>query len=261
MKKEIREVNKEKGILQCTTVGERWYIKETTNSTTGMPEFEYVPSTTWICESSPRGIGFYRWLADKGWDESEAIKIAAGDKGSKVHAAIDALIAGHEVKIDSAFLNPSTDKQEELTLEEYEAVMSFSDWYKEAKPKILIHDFVVWGNGYAGTVDMLCEVDGKVYLVDFKTSQQVFLSHELQVSAYVHALPDGMIKPPVGIAILQIGYRKNKKRFKFTELEDKYAQFLAAKSFWENEYKDVKPLQRDYPLSLCLNIAGTAKVS
>ena len=28
----------------------------------------------------PKGIAFYKWLAEKGWDESQALKSAAGDK-------------------------------------------------------------------------------------------------------------------------------------------------------------------------------------
>jgi len=247
MKKEIRTVNKEKGILQVTTFDERWYAKPETDKITGLPVFTFVPSVTWIADHYPKGIAFYKWLANKGWDEAEVIKQAAADKGSKVHKAICALIDGGTIKIDSKLINPETEKEEELTLEEYDAVMSFVEWHKEAKPKILDREFVVWGNGYAGTVDLLCEINGEQFIVDFKTSQYIWPSHELQVSAYgatFEKLPK--------LAILQLGYRLNKKKYKFTEIDFQMQEFMAAKLIWAKEQKGVEPKQKDYPLEISI---------
>lgn len=247
MKKIIRNVDEKKGIVQVTTVDERWYIRQSEDKVTGLPAYEYVPSVTWIAEHYPKGIAFYKWLANKGWDEAEALKIAAGDKGSKVHQAVALLIDGHEIKIDTALTNPETGIAEPLSLEEYEAIISFTDWFREVKPKIISREFVIWGDGYAGTVDLLCEIGGKKYIVDFKTSQHIWPSHELQLSAYKQA---GY--KDTNIAILQLGYRLNKKKFKFTEIDDKYPEFLAAKVIWANEQKGVSPKQKDYPMSIQL---------
>jgi len=247
MKKEIRTVDEKKGILQVTTVDERWYIKPSVDSITGLPSYVYVPSVTWICEHYPKGIGFYKWLANKGWDEAEALKEAAGDKGSKVHQAVALLIDGQTITMEHALTNPKTEQAEQLSLEEYEAVVSFADWFAKAKPKIIQKEFAVWGDGYAGTVDLLCEIDGQTYIVDFKTSQYIWPSHELQVSAYAKTL-----NKPVKMAILQLGYRLNKNRYKFTEVEDNYQEFLAAKLIWAKEQKGVCPKQKDYPLSIKL---------
>lgn len=247
MKKEIRLVNQKKRILQVTTVDERWYIREATDKVTGLPVYEYVPSVTWIAEHYPKGIAFYKWLANKGWDEAEALKEAAGDKGSKVHHAISNLIDGQTVGINDKYLNPSTGKEEDLTLEEYEAIISFTDWVRDIKPKFLEKDLTVWGEGYAGTIDLLCEINNKPYIVDFKTSQYIWPSMELQISAYKHAQ-----EKEVSLAILQLGYRLNKKKYKFTEIDDNYQEFLAAKLIWAKEQKGVYPKQKDYPLSVSL---------
>ena len=249
MKKEIRQFDQEKKILQVTTIDERWYAKETEDKITGLPRFEYVPSVTWICDHYPKGTGFYKWLASKGWDEAEAIKNAAGDKGSKVHKAVQALIEGATINIDAKFLNPSTEKEEELTLGEYDCLMSFVLWHKETNPQFLKWEFCVWGDGYAGTVDLFCTINGEPYLVDFKTSQYIWPSHELQVSAYKRA---GDFPSETKLAILQLGYKLNKKRFKFTDIEEQYQEFLAAKLIWAKEQKGVEPKQRDYPMSIKL---------
>ena len=237
MKIQIKKVDTERQIVQITTTDERWYkVKDM-----------FVPSVTWIAGHYPKGIGFYKWLADKGWDEAEAIKQAAGDKGSKVHKAIEDIILGKEVKIDAKYRNNSTEQDEELTPQEYECVMSFVAWLDEINPEILATEYVAVneGIGYAGTVDMKLKINGEIWLVDIKTSQSVWPEYELQVSAYKHADPEVQ-----KMAILQVGYNRNKSKFKFTEVGDKFGLFLAAKEIWANETAGVQPSQKDYPLSL-----------
>jgi hypothetical protein len=175
MRKIIKEVDEKRGILQITIADERFYVKEIRNPVTDLPEFLYVPSVTWIAGHYPKGIAFWRWLAENGWDESQAIKQAAGDKGSKVHDAISAILRGEEVKIDSKFLNRSTDQFEELTLEECDCILSFVNWRKEVKPESLAWDVTVFSEkyGYAGSIDYICKINGVTYIVDFKTSQRV----------------------------------------------------------------------------------------
>lgn len=275
MKKEIRTVDEKKGILQVTTVDERWYVRDMTDPETGLPKYRFYPSVTWICDHYPKGVAFYKWLASKGWDEAESIKTAAGDKGSKVHYAIRDLIEGRIVAIDAKYRNNSTGEDEELSLEEYDCLMAFALWHKEVKPKFIACEFAVWADlcqnklclchntggktcceecagGYAGTVDLLCEIAGQLYLVDFKTSQYIWPSHELQVSAYKHAGGEETLKAK--LAILQVGYKLNKRRYKFTEVDDCYNEFLAARTIWAKEQKGVHPHQKDYPLRVRLDL-------
>src|SRR5690242_10192739 len=128
MKKIIRETDDKRGIVQVTIADERWYMKPGNDPLTKLPTMLAVPSVTWIAGHYPKGIGFYKWLADKGWDESQAIKQAAGNKGSKVHHAIDAILDGFEVRIDSKYINHETEQLEELSLEEVDCIKAFVDW-------------------------------------------------------------------------------------------------------------------------------------
>lgn len=250
MKKEIRVVDEKKGILQVTTVDERWYVREFIDENTQDVKTVFVPSVTWICDHYPKGVAFYKWLASKGWDEAESIKTAAGEKGSRVHKAIQDLIEGKEVLIDAKYPSITDEEPRELSFEEYDAVVSFARWFKETNPDILACEFNVWGDGYAGTVDLMCRIGTDIYIVDFKTSAYIWPSHELQCSAYKHAIGVDEIK----LAILQVGYRMNKKRFKFTEIDDQYQEFLAAKLIWAKEQKGVEPHQKDYPMSVRLDL-------
>ena len=266
MKKEIKIVNEELGIVQITTYDERWYAFTKTDTATGLPAYHYVPSVTWICEHYPKGIPFYKWLADKGWNEAEAIKIAAGDKGSKVHHAVLDLLMGNVIQMSDKYWNETTEKDEELTVEEYACVLSFADWFTSqtingTPPEIKVNELSVINKteNYAGTIDLICVIADQHWIIDFKTSQYIWPSHELQLSAYKHALKNKE-KIPYKLGILQLGYHQNKRHYKFTEIADKYDEFLAAKVIWANETKGVQPLQRDYPLSVTLNIPKESEV-
>lgn len=251
MKKEIRTVDHGRGIVQITTFDERWYARPVVDEATGIPtSYEFVPSVTWICGHYPKGIGFYKWLANHGWDEAEEIKQAAGGKGSKVHFGVAALVEGQKVCMESRFRNPSLGVDEPLTVEEWEALMSFVDWFKREKPEVIRSEYVVWNPqyGYAGTVDLKCRLDGSVWGIDLKTSPEIWPSFELQLSAYKHADPE-----IERTAVLQLGYKRNKKqKYKFTEIEDQFPLFLASREIWKKETAGIVPLQRDYPLELSL---------
>lgn len=255
MQKQIRNVDKEKGIMQVTTVDERWYFRPKANATTGLPEFEYFPSSTWISSMYPKSKGFWMWLAEHGWDESEAIKNAAGDRGSKVHAATETLEKQGELSIDTVFKNNRTEMVETLTTEELDCIMSFAKWHEDMNPQVLATEMTVFGDFYAGTLDNIYRINGQIYIVDKKTSKQIWEEMKLQVSSYSHAHIDyvalGITKEEWEsrkLAILQLGYPLNKNKYKFTEIEDKYDLFKIAYQIWLNENPNSKPKQKDYPL-------------
>ncbi|MBW2993470.1 PD-(D/E)XK nuclease family protein, partial [Candidatus Woesearchaeota archaeon] len=180
--------------------------------------------------------------------------------GSKVHNAINDLLKGVVIKMDTKYMNPTTEKDEELTLAEYECLMSFVKWHDKYKPITLSTELVVFNENieYAGTLDYICKIDNKIYIIDFKTSQNIWQEHKLQLSAYKHCdinaamrNTENVIKNPK-LAILQIGYKRNKDGYKFTEIEDNFKLFLTARGIWLNEYAGVEPKQKDYPLQLSL---------
>lgn len=284
MKKIIREVDQKRGIVQVTIADERWYFKDAKDPATGNPIMKEVPSITWIAGHYPKGIHFYKWLAEKGWDEAEAIKQAAGDKGSKVHLAISAILRGEEVRIDSKFENKSKSSEdtpvvEELTFEEIECILAFIEWKKEIENDYTIES-IAWDTALfselhncAGTLDWLVRLTPKdggknplklngpaLFVIDFKTSQYIWTEYELQVSAYRRLVENGenpitykgqqLDTAGLKAAILQIGYKKNKNRYKFTPVEDAFDMFLTAQKIWANETDGQEPRKVDIPIVL-----------
>lgn len=272
MKKIIRVVDEKNGIHQVTIADERWYMKPIENLKTGIPEYKAVPSLTWIAQSYPKGVQYYKWLAEKGWDEAEAIKIAAGDKGSKVHEAIADILQGKEVRIDSKYLNRTNEQLEELTLEECDAILSFKKWYDEVKPTVIAWECSVYSeiHNFAGTIDLICKIDNDYWVIDFKTSQQIWPSHEIQINGYKaimagceHDIDILANLKDYKMAILQVGYRRNKDGYKFTEIEDQYEELLACQTIWKREHESEAPTKKDYPivLSEALTVAEAMKTN
>lgn len=273
MRKEIRRVDTERGILQVTTTGERWYSRATPDDVTGMDRIESRPSVSWIVSYYPKGPGYEAFLKSNG-DDAEVIKQLAGLHGYKEHQAIEILNKGKILgdgttfKMQDKVLNPTTREMEELDTEEYAGVCSYVDWWEtdgKLKYIMLASEFTTWPDAqrlaaktglnagcfaFAGTVDLKVKriADGKVGIIDVKRSKSVYPAHELQVSAYRES------EEADWAAILQINYKLPKtRRWKFTEVEDKFSLFRATMAVWQNENGNVAPLQRDFPLELKLS--------
>jgi len=261
MQKEIRELITKDGqkIWQITTNDERFYGKQTTNPTTGLPEIIWLPSVTWIKNYYYTSPYLVRWIADKGLTESERIKKEAGTKGDKIHQATEQLEKDGEIRIEDKFLNKETGQMEELTAEELEAVISYKDFIDDTNAEILANEMTVFSEKYAGTLDRIFRINGQIYIIDLKSSQSIRKDMIIQLSAYSHTEID---YTGLGItdeewkarklAVLQLGYQKNSKKYKFTEIEDRYDLFKLAYSVWQEENPDAKPKQRDFPLVIKL---------
>lgn len=278
MQKIIKEVDAKRGIVQVTVADERWYLKSNVDPVSGIPIYKGVPSVTWQGSYYPKGIGYYKWLGEHGWDESQALMREAGEKGSAVHKAIEMILANEEFRIDTK-VSMVDGTERELTFEELECVKSFCDWKAEMEKEWIITTvrngmtLISDKHNYGGTLDWLYTLthrqtgEVQVWLVDFKTSQQVWRSAEMQVSAYKRTIEAGenpvellnengtgtgkyLDVTAIRIAILQVGYRLNKRKYKFTEVEDCFDLFLVAQTIWQREVGDEQPRVVDFPIVL-----------
>jgi hypothetical protein len=266
MTKEIRRVDAERGICQCTTTDERWYTREEPDANTGLPSIVFRPSVTWICDLYPKGRGFENWLKRYG-DEADQIARIAADRGYRVHRAIALLNEGETVGINDP-IEGQSGAREPLTSDEYAGLLSYVDWWETEgrhQYKILKWEYTIWPNmqacaekynlpaelfHFAGTVDIkaLRIADNTTGIIDCKTSLDIYPSHQMQVSAYRKA------EGADWAALLQLNYRRNKtKKWKFTQVPDKFELFAATRKIWAEETAGVEPLQRDFPMSLTLS--------
>lgn len=251
MKIEFKQIVIDGGVefLRVTTTDERWYKIQD----------KFLPSVSWIASYCPKDRFFEKYLLSQTAETAEKILLESSQFGTKVHNGVERLILGDTLSHDSKVMGQSG--MEELTAEEWECLMSFINWVKDENVKFLVApEWTVHEDeyGYAGTVDApLAEVSGKLYVIDFKTSKNVYQSHIAQVSAYLYALRknktwnDVVAGRDVSIGILQLG-KSTKKGYKFTDVPYDFESFLAARIFWDRAEKQKDPPQKDFPLTLSL---------
>src|SRR3989344_2421070 len=98
--------------------------------------------------------------------------------GTSMHETIEALLKGERVLFDPKAAT---------------AIQTFQEWQKVYPLRILdpqkdIERRVVnLEQGYAGTIDMVAEVDGVFGIIDLKTSTSILREHAIQTAAYFHA--------------------------------------------------------------------------
>jgi len=103
-------------------------------------------------------------------------KTTAGDIGTLVHNWIENYINGE---------NPGMPVNEMLN----DAVSKFLDWVKENDVKFLKAEEPVFSRKYryAGIIDFICTINGKLYIGDIKTSKGIYPEYLLQTAAYRYA--------------------------------------------------------------------------
>jgi len=271
MKKEIVDIDKSKGIVRVTTQDERWYGKLGKSVKTGLPEHKYYPSSTWIVHYYYTSPFLIEWIAKKGLDEAEAIKQAAGEKGSKIHQGTELLDKGEEIGIGYKLMNWEKGVEEEISFEEYDALIAYKNWFEKTNAEILATEMTVFNEkySYAGTLDKIIAIKNpvmpkirQIYILDIKTSKAISDGHKMQLSSYSHAdidykkfgITDEEWKNRK-LCILQLSYPYNKNKYKFTEIEDCFDDFInVCYRTWEKYNKGSEPKQLFMPLSIKLNL-------
>lgn len=111
-------------------------------------------------------------------------------KGTAVHALAELVVHGEPVDVPAE-------------LEGYvQAYIQFLDDF-EAEPVAVEIAVVNYSIGYAGTLDVILEIDGARWLVDVKTGKAIYGEAALQVAAYANAEAyvgaDGIERPMIPV--------------------------------------------------------------
>lgn len=130
----------------------------------------------------------------------------AADLGTMIHTWAADWIDGKKPKMP---INPQFKS----------SVDQFLKWVKRDQVKFIHSEHLVYSRRlkYAGTFDFLCEIDGKTYLGDFKSSSAIYDEYFLQIAgyqqAYLEEYPDFKID---GGVIVRLG-KDNKLEVKYTK--------------------------------------------
>ena len=150
-----------------------------------------VPRVTKIISKCIHSDGLMYWANSLGFKHqsySKTIRHAA-DIGTQCHNNIDAFLENKNHSISDKSL-----------IEAKNAYNSFIKWFNDvnalALVKVIFHEKTLTCKYFGGTLDGLYEINGKIYLVDYKTSNHITFTYILQLAAYRY-----MLRTELGIEI------------------------------------------------------------
>jgi hypothetical protein len=68
--------------------------------------------------------------------------------------------------------------------------LAFLEWLGAHKVQSLDAERTVYGYDWAGTLDLYCKFDGKLYVIDYKSSKAIYDEMRYQVAGYRSAVGD-----------------------------------------------------------------------
>ena len=232
---------------QLTFTDSRFYIDETTG--------EYYPSVTTILEAYPKPYALLQWMKEAG-SKADEIRDAAGRRGSAVHQLTEDYDNGLECHLLGENWQPR------YSLEEWGMFERYVDFTETLQPQhqLIEQQILSPKLGFAGTIDRVCVIGGKKYLLDIKTSNGIYNSYWLQLAAYARGLRVESEIGVDGVAILWLNAKTRTKKDMqgigwqlvtkgYEESLKDYDLFEAVQKLWNAEHKGDKPKQFSYNLS------------
>ena len=220
----------------------------------------FYPSVTTILQYMPKAKFFESWIKDVGHNADIIIK-RAGEEGTQTHNAIEDLLAGKEINWMDEFGNA---RYNEVV---WGMILKFKTFWELAKPKLISSEEFTFSDEhkYAGTADLVVELDGETWLLDIKTSNSLHKSYDLQLAAYVKSLEEnkGIKITRTGILWLKSSRRsESKKKGEYfgkgwelkpiDDIETNFELFKLIQRLYSLDNPTVEPTYYSYPTSIKL---------
>lgn len=212
---------------------------------------KYLPSVTTVLSTMPNPE-LQRWIENTPKDERARLVNDGKQRGTNVHNGIESLLDGLKISLD------------DYSLEEWKMIIKAVEVIKryEVKPiwieKMLFSELL----GYAGTADLICELNGENWLLDWKTNNYPD-EHKwnLQLVAYKDAIEKEMDIKIAGCAVVHLNskVRTEKEwqgkgwRMYLLDNEEEYRwEFRDVLKMYWRTHPDIKPNDFSVPLELSL---------
>ena len=168
---------------------------------------EYYPSVTYVLSHYPKGKFFEDWLKKVGYSADYIVK-KASEEGTQVHEMIEAYLNGEELK----FLEHGRPMYAPNV---WQMFLRFVDFWEEYKPTLIEAEIHLFSDELkiAGTCDMVCEINGELWVIDFKTSNHLQTTYDLQTAIYAKCFEEcfGKKVDRTGVLWLKSSKRRAKK--------------------------------------------------
>jgi len=169
---------------------------------------EYYPSITYVLQCYPKGKHFEDWLKRVGYSADYIAKKAA-EEGTLVHQMAEDYLLGKELNFLNKWDKPQYDPKV------WGMFLKFVEWWERYNPTLIETEVHLFSDELkvAGTCDLICEIDGELWVIDLKTSNQLQISYDLQTAVYGKCFEEcyGKKADRYGILWLKSNKRKSSK--------------------------------------------------
>lgn len=170
-------------------------------------------------------------------------KEEAADFGSQIHKFAE------EFGKYKLGLNECPEINKDWAEEVKNGVSSFIDWVSNNNIEFIDCEKFVYSKeyGYIGLTDALVKIDGKLYLIDYKSSSGIYNEMLYQVSAYANAYEEENGKILVGSKIVKFDKKDGSLLVKDISIEEHNKNFEAFKGCLKIKERE-KELTKKYEL-------------
>ena len=220
----------------------------------------FYPSVTTVLQYMPKNKFFESWLKEVGFN-ADIIMRKAGEEGTQLHEAVEALVKGEEVSWLDDYGNAK------YSLIVWQMINRFIEFWEQAKPELISTEEFVYSDEhqYAGTADLVVKMDGETWLLDVKSSNSYHKSFELQLAAYAKAFEEmkGLKIDRTGVLWMKSMkrgpskkegvYQGNKWELKVVDDIDKnHELFMLIYKLYKLDNDDIAPKYLSYPTTVKL---------
>jgi genome maintenance exonuclease 1 len=156
-----------------------------------------------------------------------------GDIGGQAHRAIEWLLR--------TALGAAAGPKPAISAPALIAVQAFKAWALRVSLKPVLVERIVYSkkHRYAGTLDLLARVEGRLTMIDFKTGKAVYDEAHLQAAAYAAALEEMGYREPAASLIVRLPKVAGDPPVEVVPVPPRAALlpvFLATRQLWEWTY-------------------------
>jgi hypothetical protein len=139
----------------------------------------WYPRVTKIVGIKAKPALYYYYGEAKSFKSAQNATEQSAKEGTAIHEAVEGLLLNKNPDISPAIAP---------------AIKSFQEFFEKnhisVSPELVERRIINYDHRYAGTVDAIATIGGKLGVLDIKTSQAIYRDYNLQTSAYMHALKD-----------------------------------------------------------------------
>ena len=148
-------------------------------------------------------------------------------------------------------------------------ILKFAEFWNNHKPKLISSEEFAYSDEhqFAGTADLVVEMDGEIWLLDIKTSNALHKTYDMQLAAYAKALKETRNLEIQRTGVIWLKSSKRKPADKpgvyqgkgweikvVDEIDYNFDLFQTVYKLYKLENPTTEPIYSSYPTTISLSL-------